>query len=395
MIQLAMLVLLILLYSIFAGKIEKTPISGPIIFLLFGLAFGPIGFNLLSFTVDMAGYKILAELALALVLFTDASKTDFEVLKNNFKIPARLLLIGLPLTIILGILTGKVIFAELSWIELAILATVLAPTDAALGEPVVNNKSVPSKIRGSLNVESGLNDGIAVPILFLLLSVYTAQHGEITAQHAIALFLKEIGIGMLIGLGISYSISKLIKLSLKHHWLEESWKSLLIVSIAISSFALAQGLGGSGFIACYVGGLLFGKMCHFEKGQFQKAAIGSGKILSLIVWIIFGAVVISENISYFSWNIVVYSVLSLTIIRAIPVLLSLYKSGFSLHGSVFTAWFGPRGLASIVFIIIVIDVQIEHVSTFALTGICTIFLSVFAHGFTASPMANTFRRKKN
>jgi NhaP-type Na+/H+ or K+/H+ antiporter len=393
MIQLAMLVLLILLYSIFAEKIEKAPISGPIIFLVFGLVFGPLGFDLLTFAVGDEGYKVLAELALALVLFTDASKTDFKVLKSNINIPARLLLIGLPLTIILGIVTGKMIFAEFSWIELAILATVLAPTDAALGEPVINNKSVPSKIRASLNVESGLNDGIAVPILFLLLAIYSVQNGEVTNQDAIILFVKEIGIGALVGLGITYIVARLIKLSLKKHWFEESWKPMLMITLAIGCFALAQGLHGSGFIACYLGGLLFGKMCPEEKVQFQKAAEGTGKILSFIVWIIFGAVVISENISYLSWDIVLYALLSLTLIRMIPVMLSLFKSGLTIHESLFTAWFGPRGLASIVFVVIVMDINIENNVTFAMTAVCTILFSVLAHGFTASPMSNAFKSK--
>jgi len=393
MIQLAMLVLLILLYSIFAEKIEKAPISGPIIFLVFGLVFGPLGFDLLTFVVGNEGYKVLAELALALVLFTDASKTDFKVLKANINIPARLLLIGMPLTIILGIVTGKMIFAEFSWIELAILATVLAPTDAALGEPVVNNKSVPPKIRASLNVESGLNDGIAVPILFLLLAIYSVQHGEVTTQDAIILFVKEIGIGALVGLGITYIVVRLIKLSLINQWFEESWRPMLMITLAVGCFALAQGLHGSGFIACYLGGLLFGKMCADEKAQFQKAAEGTGKILSFIVWIIFGAVVISDNISYFSWSIVLYAFLSLTIIRMIPVMLSLFKSGLTFHESLFTAWFGPRGLASIVFVVIVFDINIENNATFALTAVCTILLSVLAHGFTASPMSNAFKSK--
>jgi len=394
MLELALLAMLILAYSIFAEKIEKAPISGPIIFLVCGVVLGPIGLKLISFSVGNEGYKLLSELALALVLFTDASKTDLKVLKSNIKLPARLLLIGLPLTIILGIVTGKLIFTQFSWIELALLATVLAPTDAALGEPVVNNKWVPAKIRATLNVESGLNDGIAVPIVLLLMAIYTVQSGEVTTGHAIVLFLEEIGIGAAVGMGITFVVSRLIKVSLVRHWFEESWKPMLMIALAVGCFTLAQGLHGSGFIACYTGGLLFGTLLHDEKIQFQKAAEGSGKIMSLLVWIIFGTVVISEFYMYISWEILLYSVLSLTVIRMIPVLLSLIKSGLSLHESLFTAWFGPRGLASIVFVIIVMGIEIEHNDTFVLTAVCTVFLSVFAHGFTASPMANAFKSKQ-
>jgi len=393
MIHLATMALLILAYGILAEKIEKAPISGPIIFLVIGIIIGPIGLNLLIFDVGNEGYKILAELALALVLFTDATKTDLKVLRGSVKLPTRMLLIGLPLTIVLGVVTGKLFFTQFSWIELALLATVLAPTDAALGEPVVNNKSVPSKLRSTLNVESGLNDGIVVPIVFLLLAIYSTQSGEVTGQHALILFLEELGIGAAIGLGVTFIMARLIKLSLKNHWMEESWKPMMMVVLAIGCFTLAQAIHGSGFIACYVGGLLFGKMLLDDKGQFQKGADGTGKVLSLMVWIIFGAVVISENISYFSWEIVVYSLLSLTVIRMIPVLLSLIGSGLTRYEAFFLSWFGPRGLASIVFIIIVMDVGIENNATFALTAVCTVFLSVFAHGFTASPMANAFKTK--
>jgi len=394
MLELALLALLILGYSIFAEKIEKAPVSGPIIFLVFGVLLGPIGFNLISFSVGNEGYKLLSELALALVLFTDASKTDLKVLKSNIKLPARLLLIGLPLTIILGIVTGKLIFTQFSWIELALLASVLAPTDAALGEPVINNKWVPAKIRSTLNVESGLNDGICVPIVLLLMAIYTVQSGEVTTGHAIILFLEEIGIGAAVGLGLTFIVSRLIKLSLVRHWFEESWKPMLMIALSIGIFTLAQGIHGSGFIACYTGGLFFGKLMYDEKKQFQIAAEGTGKVLSLLVWIIFGTVVVSEFYMYISWEILLYSVLSLTLIRMIPVMLSLIKSGLTLHESLFTAWFGPRGLASIVFVIIVMSIEIDHNDTFVLTAVCTVFLSVLAHGFTASPMANAFKSKQ-
>ncbi len=392
MIHLAIVTSLILLYGIFAKKIEQTPISGPIIFLVVGLIIGPMGLDLLGQGFDISSYKLLAELALALVLFTDASKTDFSTLRSNIALPTRLLLIGLPLTIILGYVTGKFFFPELTWIELALLASVLAPTDAALGEPVVNNKSVPAKIRSSLNVESGLNDGIVVPIVFLLLAMYSAQNSEVSNADAITLFIEEIGIGILVGAAIAFGASKLIILSLKRQWLEESWRPMLIIAIAISCFTLAQGIHGSGFIAAYIGGLVFGKVASTQKIQFINAAEGTGKILTYLVWVIFGAVIITKYFSYFSWEIIIYSLLSLTVIRMLPVLLSLIKSGLSFKESLFIAWFGPRGLASIVFVIIVMDVNIEHENTFVLTAVCTIFFSVIAHGFTASPMANRFKK---
>lgn len=386
--------LFLLIYSLIAKRIEKTAISGPFLAIIVGLLAGPLLLNLIVVNVEIEGYKVIAELALALVLFTDASNTNIKELVKNASVPTRLLLIGLPLTIILGMLGGLFLFNGFSWIELGILATLLAPTDAALGKPVVTNPSVPSKLRESLNVESGLNDGICVPVLFLFIALFTTQTGEgIKFSFGLALFAKQIGIGLVAGLVITFIGDRLVNYSQKNGWISKSWETIVIAVLAFSCFTGAQIAGGSGFIACFTGGLLYSTINRKYKHDILEEAEGIGDTLSMVTWIIFSSVIIAANFRHFTWNIVVYALLSLTIIRIVPVLISLIKTGISWKEKLFIGWFGPRGLASIVFAIIVFEIELPHKETIILTAICTILLSIVLHGFTANPFIKILSKK--
>jgi sodium/hydrogen antiporter len=384
----------ILIYSLIAKRIDKTPVSGPFLAIIFGLVMGPLLLNLIVIKVEIEGYKVIAELALALVLFTDASNTNIRELRKNASVPTRLLLIGLPLTIVLGMVGGGIVFRGFSWIELGILATLLAPTDAALGKPVVTNPSVPSKLRESLNVESGLNDGICVPVLFLFIAFFAAQTGEgIKFSYGLALFAKQIGIGLAAGLGVTFVGDRLVDYSQKRGLISKSWETVVIVALAFSCFTLAQIAGGSGFIACFTGGLLYSVMNRRYKHDILEEAEGIGDTLSLLTWVIFSSVIITRYISHFTWDVLIYSLLSLTVIRIIPVLISLIRTGFSGKEKLFIGWFGPRGLASIVFAIIVFEIELPHKETIILTAVCTILLSIILHGFTANPFIKMLNKK--
>ena len=161
----------LLVYSAIAGRIERSLISGPIVFTATGFILGADVLGVLRIHIDGEGLRLLAELTLAMVLFTDAANADFGVVRRNLGLPERLLLIGLPLTIVLGFLFAAIVFPSLATLEMALLAAILAPTDAALGKPVVINPKVPAIMREALNLESGLNDGICVPIVVLLLGL--------------------------------------------------------------------------------------------------------------------------------------------------------------------------------------------------------------------------------
>ena len=376
----------LLFYSILAGRIEKTAMSGPMLFVLLGIFAGPLFLDLLDIELNLESYKTLAEVALALMLFTDASNTNFQVLEHNIATPLRLLIIGLPLTIVLGLFSGLLVFNGFSLIELAILATILAPTDAALGNAVVTNPAVPSRIREALKVESGFNDGIAVPVLLLFIALFEAgTTGEVGLAFGLGLFVKEIGIGIGIGLSVAYIGTRLIHYGTTKNWITASLKPFVIISLTLCCFSLAQLLGGSGFIACFTGGLLYGRLSK-NKAQFLISAEGSANILSLITWLVFGAVVISDSILGFNWQIALYTVLSLTIVRMLPVYLSQIRSGIAPKERLFMGWFGPRGLASVVFAIIILDLQLPHQETIISAIVYTILASIFLHGLSAKPL---------
>src|SRR5210317_213845 len=192
--NLAILAAFVLLYSLVSGGLEKTLFNGAVVFMAFGLILGPLGLGFLTLEVDLELLRTLAELTLALVLFTDAANANLRELKHSFKIPQKLLLIGLPLTILLGFVTGYLLFDGLALLEIALIATMLAPTDAALGKAVVTNEAVPSNIREGLNVESGLNDGICVPILFIFLALASSTGADgSTSMLALKLVVEAIG----------------------------------------------------------------------------------------------------------------------------------------------------------------------------------------------------------
>ncbi len=347
--NLAVLAGLVFIYSLVAGRVERMPLSGPIVFMVFGLVCGPLGLGLLKLGGDDETLRTLAELTLALVLFTDAANAKLEVLKRYREIPQRLLLIGLPLSILLGFGVAVAIFDGLTLFELAILATMLAPTDAALGKAVVSNPAVPSEVREGLNVESGLNDGICVPILLVFLALATGGAGDGgTLGLALRLVAQEIGIGLAVGLGLAFVGSWLLKRCAQRKWITETWAQLPVVGLALLCFAVAQLLGGSGFIGSFSGGMLFGALTKRRKEDLLRAAEGTGDTLALVTWVLFGAGVVGQSMGHFSWQILLYAFLSLTLIRMLPVYLVMAGMGMKADTKLFLGWFGPRGLASIV-----------------------------------------------
>ena len=386
--NLAILAAFAFVYSAVAGRLEKTPISGAIVAMGFGFASGPLGLGIFTPHVDGELLRTLAELTLALVLFTDAANANLTVLKISLKIPERLLLIGLPLTILLGFGFGFLVFPGMALFELAVLATMLAPTDAALGKAVVTNPNVPATLRESLNVESGLNDGICVPILLVFLTLASdATMGGSGFQLALVLVAQQIGIGAAVGLGLTAAGAWVLKRCAQRQWITETWRQLPVVALAFVCFAVAQVLGGSGFIASFTGGLFFGALTKEHKHDLLRAAEGTGDTLSLATWASFGAAVVGQVIWKFNWPILIYSLLSLTVVRMLPVYLSLAGSSLKPGSKLFLGWFGPRGLATVVFAIIVLEHHLPGGQELALTAACTVILSILAHGFSANPLA--------
>jgi len=383
----AMLAVFLLLYSAIAGRIERSLISGPIVFTAAGFILGADVLGVLHIHIDGEGLRLLAELTLAMVLFTDAANSDFTIVKRNLGLPERLLLLGLPMTIVLGFLVTAVVFPQLEILEMALLAAMLAPTDAALGKPVVTNPTVPAVMREALNLESGLNDGICVPIvvLFLGLAVGTQIEGG-TVAHVARVVVEAIGIGLFVGLALTWLTTVMLRFAEGRGWISEHWVEIPIVALAAACFAAAQALGGSGFIACFVGGLLLSGLGARHKEELLRGAEHMGEALALLTWVIFGGIVVARMIDRVTWSVLLYAILSLTVIGMLPVFLCLIGTKTSVADKLFIGWFGPRGLATIVFAVLVLDEKLPGNDTIMLAAGWTVLLSVIAHGVTANPL---------
>jgi len=382
------------LYSLVASRLERTPISGALVYVICGLLCGPSLLGLVDLRVDDEAIKWLAELTLAVVLFSDSAGANLPVLRKFDRLPIRLLMIGLPLTIALGFGIGYFIFNDMNLFAIALLATMLAPTDAALGKAVVTNEDVPDAVREGLNVESGLNDGICVPVLLIFLALATTTvGGSETAAMVVTLPLQAIGIGALVGLLLAVLGGPALRVCSERGWVTGSWVQLPVIALALSCFGLAQWLGGSGFIASFVGGLVFGGITHKNKEEVLSGAERTGDVLSMMTWFSFGAVVVGPQFEHITWRVAVYAVLSLTVARMLPVLLCTLGMKVQLDTRLFIGWFGPRGLASIVFIVMVAARNLPENDVLIATVTWTIVLSIVAHGTSANLLARMYGRR--
>jgi NhaP-type Na+/H+ or K+/H+ antiporter len=394
--NLAVLALFAFAYSVVASRLGRTPVNGAVVYLAFGVIAGPVGLGLMDLSIGGEGIRLIAELTLALVLFCDAANADLGVLRRTARLPWRLLFVGLPLTILLGFGTGVLLFPGLGLLEVAILATLLAPTDAALGKAVVTNPAVPPPVREGLSVESGFNDGICVPILFTFLALASqSSGGESTTALALRLVAEEVGIGAVIGVGLAVVGAWALRTTARRGWIAEPWLALPIVALALACFCLTQFAGGSGFIACFVGGLVFGALTKDHKHAVLAGAEGTGEAFSLVTWVAFGAAVVGQLPGTLDWRVLTYAVLSLTVVRMLPVFLGVLGFGVRTDAKLFLGWFGPRGLASIVFMVIVAGHELPGSDTIIATGVTTVVLSILAHGLTANPLSAAFGARRS
>ncbi|AYM88802.1 MULTISPECIES: sodium:proton antiporter [Pseudoalteromonas] len=386
---------LFLVYSISIRQLERTEITGPMFFVIGGM--------FLAFLLPNEGEKLktgidyllpLIELTLSIFLFSDAAKSKLGVLRHSFQYPSLLLFVALPLTLLCGIGVSLFLFAELSLIQSALLAIILTPTDAALSKGLLQSTQVPEKIREGINTESGLNDGLCVPVFLIFILLAKNPDSAITASHTLGVFSRELGLALLIaGFSIAIFIPAL-NFAMQRHYFAKSTSPFLLLGFAMAVFSITQYLHGSGFIAVFIAGLLFDK---FSKTDIRAELIEDSEHIadftSLMIWCLFGFVCAYLVIPKLNTNIIVYALLSTTLIRIIPVMLSLQFTALNWKERFTFAWFGPRGLASIVFTLMVIDTQIENKYDIATIAMTTILFSVFIHGISTKPIADSFVKK--
>jgi sodium/hydrogen antiporter len=389
--SLAIVALAVLGVAAISRRLSGTPVTPAMVFVAVGLLVGPAVLDGIDLESSSASVRTLAEATLALVLFCDASRIDLRMLRREFGVPVRLLGIGLPLTIALGALAAAVIFDQLAVAEALILGVILAPTDAALGQAVVTEPRIPGRIRQGLNVESGLNDGICVPLLFAAVAVADVESEISEGRSAATLLLEEIGYGVVGGVMGGLLVAAIAVHAGRRDLIDPAWRQVIPAAGAALAYGTAAALGGSGFIAAFVAGVTFRQALGRDPAQMNELGEQVGNVLNGVTFVLFGAILLGPALGELSWELALYAVVSLTLVRMLPVALAMAGSRARLQTLGFLGWFGPRGLASIVFAVIVIEESnLPHEHLIVLAIYLTVGLSVLAHGISAAPLARRY-----
>jgi sodium/hydrogen antiporter len=386
---------LILGYGLFSKLAEKSIITPPMVFVFVGILASFFTFDSSKIGLHAPFVKIIAELTLILVLFLDASTINLKELIRERKLPIRLLLIGLPITMIVGILMAIPLFPGVNLWVLAMMALILSPTDAALGLAVVTSKFVPEKIRQTINVESGLNDGIALPPILVCMAALAVSETHGTGFSYWGLFtLKQFIFGPIIGGLVGYIGGLLVERASKREWMNTTFQQLISLSLAILAYTLAEKVHGNGFIAAYFAGLLLGTTTHSVRERIHEFGEAESQVLQLLIFLLFGMVLIPISYTHWDWRAWVYAVLSLTVIRILPVVLSLAGTGLTRGTKYFIGWFGPRGIASILYLLMVtIELGSTGLERMISVIVLTVTLSIYLHGISANPLSRLFESK--
>ena len=399
---LAAIAIFILFFGLISRRLEKSIITPPMAYVLFGLLISSSALGIIQeVKINNEFIKILAEITLVILLFTDASRIKLKELRRDYNLPLRLLGIGLPITIILGTGLALLLFDDrLNLWSAAALATILAPTDAALGQAVVNSSRIPASIRQAINIESGLNDGICLPILLLFFSL-AEETANSDAAYWFGFASQQIVFGTAIGIAIGYFGIQLIIYSLRRQWMNDSFEYLAVLGLSILAYACAEIVGGNGFLAAFSAGLTLGIIGNESiLKHLQSFGEAEGQLLTLLSFLLFGSVMVLPSLQNVTWQVWLYALGSLTLTRMLGVAIALIGLNLQLDSNLFLGWFGPRGIASIVYGLLIIEKSgIQGSELIFTTMVVTVLISIFAHGVTAYPgsiwYANRIADKKD
>ena len=378
-------------YALVSAKMDRSIVTPPMIFTGVGVAIALLSREFAEEEASHEALKVVAEITLVLVLFIDASRINLTLFFREHKIAVRLLAIGLPLCVLLGAIIAKLIFGEFSIWEAALVAAILAPTDAALGQAVVSSEKVPVRIRQSLTVESGLNDGIALPLVMLLAALASVSTGDGEEKNWLAFWLMQVTLGPLVGMVVGCGGGYLLTLAKKKDLINANFLRLTGVALAVIAWSAALQVGGNGFIAAFVAGMCFSCFAGKIDEAVRDFGEAEGQLLGLATFLLFGMVALLPAIERADASCYLYAILSLTIIRVIPVLAALVGLPLHLQTKLFLGWFGPRGLASLLFGLVVIgEFNLPHEDKILTVIVLTVLFSIVAHGISAVPGAKWY-----
>lgn len=386
--------LALLAFALVSARCARSIMTPTMVFVGVGIAAGDLGFGIVQIELRSHLVRLLAEITLSIILFTDAARIDFSRLRRQIALPARLLAGGLPLAMLLGAVAALPLLPALGLGGALILAVVLAPTDAALGQAVVMNPSVPARVRQAINVESGLNDGIALPFLLFAVAV-AGQEGTPDVARWLVFLVLQVGLGPIVGVAVGWLGAHLVERAFARGWMEPVFLKLSALALALLAFGAAELVHGNGFIAAFAAGVTAGRVAPRACGRLAEFGEVEGQLLSLLTFFLFGAILVPPAIAAVSWSMLLYAALSLTVIRMVPVALSLAGTGLSWHTTLFIGWFGPRGIASVLYVLLLLDEgHLARGSTVEIVATLTVLLSVVLHGVTAYPLAQLYGRSE-
>jgi NhaP-type Na+/H+ or K+/H+ antiporter len=389
----AVVAIAVVVFAVASKRLGRSPVTGTMLFTALGLVLGPE----LSGVVDATGLLGQSEFVsavltatLVVVLFTDASAINSSNWRDDI-IPARLLGIGLPVSIGLGWLLALLLLGDLEVLEAAVLATMLAPTDAALGKAVVSNGRVPERIRQALNIESGLNDGISLPLFVVLLAAALAVEGSLAATDIVVELVQQVGIALVVGVVVGYAGAIAIAYGRRHDLSLSYWSQIAVLGLAAAAYTVATPAGGSGFIAAWIAGFVFGRRYDSTADEtLPEFAESAGELLTVGSFFVFG-VYLGPALAGLTWQIALYGVLSLAVVRVAAVAVALIGAGLRLPTIAYIGWFGPRGLATIILTIEVVgEGELLGRNTIADAALFAVGLSVVLHGATAWRGSNVY-----
>jgi NhaP-type Na+/H+ or K+/H+ antiporter len=378
----------IFVWGAVSARLERADLTAPIVFTAVGATLA--WFGLVHSSSAPETLKPLVEITLVWVLFSDAARVRVHDLRADYGQVVRLLAVGLPLTVLAGWGLAAWLFPALGvWLALLVGAA-LAPTDAALGVPVVTNPAVPSKVRRVITVESGLNDGIATPVVMVAIAGAAAL--ESSGSSGAGGALVELAIGVAVGAAVGLGGGWLLRWARRRGWAAEDFTGIAVLALALLAYLASLAVDGNGFVAAFCGGIAFGAAAG-RRGPEELAFLEqtSGAV-SLLVWLAFGAIAVPIALDRLDWTLLLYAVLSLTVVRMLPVALALIGSGTDRTTVLFIGWFGPRGLASLVFALLALEGIGSGADGVVAVIAVTVLLSVLAHGVTAAPLATRYGR---
>lgn len=373
----------VFLWCAVAARLERADLSAPIVFVVVGALLAAL--SLVSGTAAPELLKPLVEVTLVWVLFSDAARIPLRDLREDWGRCVRLLAVGFPLSALAGWGLAGWLFPGLGvWLALFVGAA-LAPTDAALGVPVVTNPVVPSRMRRLITVESGLNDGIATPVVTFSLTAAASAEGLRQAP-GLGAAVAELVLGVVLGVALGGAGGWFLRWARSRGWAAEDFAGVAVLALALVAYGAALAIHANGFVAAFCGGLAFGAAAGRKQAAPAFLEQASG-LASLLVWLAFGAIAVPLILTRIDVRTIGYAVLSLTLVRMVPVALALLGSGMDWRSVLFVGWFGPRGLASLIFALLALEQLGPQADEVVSIVAVTVVLSVITHGLTAAPLA--------